>query len=262
MRLPLMVLAGVALTLPLAQSAVADDDDSPAVTLQGVEYAVVDNGSANEGQQSSVTSGPDYDYLPACDLPGSHVCYSDAGCVENGEEGLLYDVILAGEVVSQTCVTASDPPVPAQVTPGLVARAFRSLDWPASTLVVQPPGGRTLVNFDTNLYTTNDTPTTRVVTLLGQRVTIEATPTGYTWNHGDGTRTTTSDPGAAYPDLRVTHTYERTGTVSTSVDTTYTGRYRIGGGPWTAIPDTLTVPGDAVGLEIIEASPTLVDYQP
>ena len=35
----------------------------------------------------------------------------------------------------------------------LVIREFKRMEWPASDLVVQPPGGKTLVNFETNFYT-------------------------------------------------------------------------------------------------------------
>ncbi|CAN5587245.1 hypothetical protein BH11ACT8_BH11ACT8_08440 [soil metagenome] len=125
---------------------------------------------------------------------------------------------------------------------------------------VQPPDGRTLVNFATNFYTENDHPTRQAVTLLGRRIVIEATPTSYAWRFGDGESAATSSPGAAYPALTVTHDFRRAGAVSPSVDTTYTGRYRIGRGPWVAIPETLTVPGAAVALEVVEARPTLVSY--
>jgi inorganic pyrophosphatase len=42
------------------------------------------------------------------------------------------------------------------------------------------------------------------------------------------------------------------------VQVTYTGRYRVGGGDWTPIPDTLTVDGDPVNLAIIEGQPNLI----
>src|SRR5206468_1583314 len=100
--------------------------------------------------------------------------------------------------------------------------------------------GRTLVNFATNFLTTNTEPTTQAVTLLGQRVEIEATPQSWVWHYGDGGSDTTSSPGAAYPDLEVTHTYLDAVQVSPSVDTVYSGRYRINGGGWQAIPDTAT----------------------
>ena len=40
-----------------------------------------------------------------------------------------------------------------EITPALVAAALTRVALPASTLQVQPPDGRTLVNFDTNFYT-------------------------------------------------------------------------------------------------------------
>ena len=126
---------------------------------------------------------------------------------------------------------------------------------------MQPPKGRTLVNFDTNFYTTNTPPTTRTVTLIGQPVTIEATPTQYRWHFGDGTGDlTTTDPGAAYPDLRVTHRYLRVGGVAPSLDTTYVGRYRVGNGPWRAIPPPSPSPASPSALQVVSATPHLVGY--
>ena len=91
-------------------------------------------------------------------------------------------------------------------------------------------------------------------------MTIEATPTSYSWHFGDDGGLTTTDPGAPYPDLRVTHRYRRVGSVAPSVDTTYAGRYRVGNGSWQTIPDTLTVPGAPVDLQVVSATPHLVGY--
>lgn len=146
----------------------------------------------------------------------------------------------------------------AEPTPGQVLRAFQRLEWPKSELVVQPPDGKTLVNFDTNFLTENADPTRQRVTLLGQRIVIEAEPTSYVWDFGDGDSLTTETPGARYPDLEVTHKYLKKATYQPSVDTVYTGRYRVNGGPWIQIPETLTVEGDQVELTAIEATPVLV----
>jgi len=48
--------------------------------------------------------------------------------------------------------------------------------------------------------------------------------------------------------------------VRPSLDTTYAGRYRVGTGPWRTIPDTLTVPGAPVDLQVVSATPHLVGY--
>jgi len=208
-------------------------------------------------------SGHTYSIRPACAIGGHALCADPATCHVEGHDGLLFNVYQDADpdpLDWQACLTEQEAQHLGGLTPGLVLRAFRRLSWPSSDLVVQPPHGRTLVNFDTNVFTTNTRPTTRVVTLLGQRVTIEATPTQYVWHFGDTEQLTTSDPGAPYPDLRITHRYLRVGNVRPSVDTTYAGRYRVGDGAWQTIPDTLTVPGVAVDLEVLSATPHLVAY--
>ena len=145
------------------------------------------------------------------------------------------------------------------ITPGRVFKAMKTLDWPTAELVIQPPDGRTLVNLKTNFLTTTTEPTTRTVSLLGHSVDIEATPVGYTWHFGDGAEQSGSDPGAAYPDLRITHVYEKAGvTVTPSVDVTYHGRFRVDDGAWTDIPEELTVAGAPVDLQVLTATPHLV----
>ncbi len=141
-----------------------------------------------------------------------------------------------------------------------MARALSELALPPSKLVVQPPNGRTLVNFATNFYTETQ-PFTRTITLLGQRVDLRITPASYGWRFGDGTSVSTSTPGAAYPDLQVTHDYLSAGTVSPAVDTTYTADFRVNGGGWRPVPGTVTIPGASVPLEVVEATPTLVGYR-
>ena len=70
-------------------------------------------------------------------------------------------------------------------TPGLVARAFRQIQLPEAELVIQPPNGRTLVNFETNFYTEQG-EFTRRVTLLGRRVELRIWPASFGWRFGDG----------------------------------------------------------------------------
>ena len=205
-----------------------------------------------------------YSIRPACELGGTALCSEPATCNVEGHAGYLYNVYqdaATDPLDWQACLTEQEARHLGGLTPGMVEHAFRRLSWPASHLVVQPPKGRTLVNFDTNFFTTNTHPSTRTVTLIGQQVTIEATPTEYTWHFGgtDGDLTT-SDPGAAYPDLRITHRYTLVGSVTPSVDTTYAGRFRVGSGAWRAIPDTLTVPGAPVDLQVVSATPHLVGY--
>ncbi|MFC5729073.1 MULTISPECIES: PKD domain-containing protein [Nocardioides] len=153
-----------------------------------------------------------------------------------------------------------EPETEQALTLGDIRSAFARLPLPASQLVIQPPDGLTLVNFDTNFYTPSTAPLTRRVVLLGRAITIEATPSEYHWDFDDGELLATSEPGAPYPDLTVTHNYTRTGSYRPSLDTVYSGRYRVGDGPWQTIPGTVTIEGTAQQLEAIEAQPKLVGY--
>jgi hypothetical protein len=144
-----------------------------------------------------------------------------------------------------------------ELTEGDVRRAVSEIPMPALRVTVQP-AGRTLVNVPTILHT-DPRPVRESITLLGHDIDVEATPTGYTWHHGDGTSRTTTRPGRPYPAKDVTHTYQRTADqVSIRVDTTYTVRYRVDGGAWTPLGQPLTATGAATPLEVAEAAPVLV----
>jgi hypothetical protein len=156
--------------------------------------------------------------------------------------------------------TAAQTPVPV-VTPGMVLQAIRAIGLPSLQAHTQP-AGKTLVNFATIFYTSPQ-PFTRTIRLLGQPVHVEATATSFTWHHGDGTIATTTTPGAPYPDKQITYAYGTAHTtVRTSVDVTYTARFRVGGGDWQSIPETVTISGPASDLRISEATAVLSgDYQ-
>jgi len=263
LRLACVALVGTAL-LAVCSTAQGDDDGGCTSTgdLGGVHEACVKSGSET-GAYIAGHSDHTYSIRPACEIGGTALCSDPATCNIEGHPGFLYNVYEDNQpdpLDWQACLTKQEANRLGGLTPGMVQRAFRRLTWPASELVVQPPKGRTLVNFDTNFYTTNTRPTTRTVTLIGQRVTIEATPTSYAWHFGDDGGLTTTDAGAPYPDLRITYRYTHVGSVRPSVDTTYSGRFRVGNGGWQAIPDTLTVPGAAVDLEVVSATPHLVGY--
>jgi hypothetical protein len=149
------------------------------------------------------------------------------------------------------------------VTAPRVLQAFRRIPLPESRLVVQPPGGRTLVNFDT-LFHTEAEPFMRTVRLLGQRVQLEITPSAFTWHHGDGTSQTTHEPGVAYERGRPMSDYvsnryaDADVTVRPSVDTIWSARFRVNGGPWRDVEGTVTMRGAPASLRVVEARPVLV----
>jgi len=234
----------------------ADPPCNGSVNLQQVSNACTyTSHETHEFYESG--DGHHYEIALVCGLGGDAVCTEERECV-GPPPGFWYQVFRDGELIGTTCLSEHDAESLGHVTPALVLKAFQRLDWPQSELVFQPPDGKTLVGFATNFYTTNTTPTTQTVTLLGRRIQIEATPTSYDWQFGDDTGETTQTPGAAYPDLLVTHQYQHPGQVRPRVDTVYAGRYRIGTGPWQTIPGTLTVAGSAAELEVREAQGVLV----
>ncbi len=192
-----------------------------------------------------------------CEDPMVGSCAAQIHCVVNGQPGLRFYVFRDGQNLGLMCV-----PNNVEVDAGLgideVVAAFRSLSWPGSSLIVQPPGGRTLVNLDTFFYTSNFEPISKTVTLVGRQVEIVATPVSYRWVFGDGVVADTRGAGGPYPDGDVRHVYGQPGEMTARVATTYSGRYRIGRRAWRDIPETLTVPGEGVGLVVVEAKPQLV----
>jgi hypothetical protein len=203
-------------------------------------------------------SGSDetHTWVVAIQCGNGGICAEHVECNENGETGFMHDVYMDGTDVGDVCVPGKD--VDKVNIAKLILREFKSLSWPASELIVQPPGGRTLVNFETNFYTLNAQAIPKLVTVAGQAVEIRATPTAYRFNFGDGMSTTSRTPGRPHPDLDITHVYQEVGAVAVSLDTTYSGEYRIGAGDWVPIADTLTVSGAPQALEVVEAIPQLV----
>lgn len=143
-----------------------------------------------------------------------------------------------------------------RVTPGRVLTAVREIGLPSLRLTVQP-GGETLVNLDTILHT-QEPDFARSISLLGSSVDLEASPTTYTWHHGDGTSQRTTTPGAPYPSRDVVHRYERPARgVTLRVDATYEVRFRVDGGPWQTLAETITATGPATTIDVREARPVL-----
>lgn len=99
------------------------------------------------------------------------------------------------------------------------------------------PGPHTLRGKDTNVWA-NATTQTFNITMLGQQVTITATPVAYTWNYGDGNVWgPTPVHGAPLHQDRIgertqsSHVYTETGRLAINLTTHFSGSYTVNGGP-------------------------------
>ncbi len=195
--------------------------------------------------------------------------------MECGEEGLTFNMITTqadgSSVQEQVCIEPGEEPTPGQIIdiPGEVLTAFKQVDLPESVIVVQPPNGRTLVNFAT-LLSTEAAAYQKTVRLekVGIEVVLEIWPTTFDWTHGDGTSQQTALPGkfweqgddVATDDDFVTHSFtELYEAVKVSVDTTWAAEFKVvGQSGWRPVEGTVRIEGQPVSLKVLEATPELV----
>lgn len=138
----------------------------------------------------------------------------------------------------------------------MVLAAFRRIPVPSLRSESQP-ANKTLINFDTIFFTRAE-PLTRQVTLLGQDVRLEITPSRFEWVHGDGTVATTATPGAPYPAKDIVYRYsDAHTTVGHRVIVTWSAEYSLNGGPLQPVGGTVTTTGPVTPLRVAEASPAL-----
>ena len=193
-------------------------------------------------------------------------CVPEASSDGNDRPWLLWQRIITyenGEVVDRGIWTstggsrcrAEDEPDP-QPDPEAVRVALSAV-LPTPKAEFSPPGGRTLVNFDTILYATVDEVHAEE-SVDGLPIVLEAKPAKFTWNHGDGTSQTSTSPGSE-DRKAVVHPYSSVGDYDLTVDVTWNGRYQFNG-EWYDLPGQLTVDdGPVTSVRVMESVPVLSD---
>ncbi|MFS0699432.1 hypothetical protein AB6N24_05610 [Cellulomonas sp. 179-A 4D5 NHS] len=160
---------------------------------------------------------------------------------------------------------------PQDVLPEFTAEDFRRLPLTPSPVTPQPPNPHLLTGLGLVVHTTAD-PQDHPTTLLGFPLTVRATPTEYTWDFGDGTRTTTTHPGTPYPTGHdhhpgdpvyphgvIGHPYPHLGTYTPTLTTTWTGQYLLAGTTdWRPIDGTATTTTALPTVTIHDATSHLV----
>jgi hypothetical protein len=239
----------------------ADDGVDPSVWNDAFQVAATQetpSETENGSSTSSNTSPWEYRLVErTCSDEGGNFCMAFA-CGGAEEVGYLVERRLRARPESgwspytETCI-APDGPV---VTPGMVLDEVRRIGLPSMSVEVPP---ETLVNYDTVVYTDAET-FTRTVTLLGFTVDVEASPSQFHWTYDDGTTETTTTGGRPYPAKDITHTWEDAHhTFHPSVDVKYQIRFRVDGGGWQTLVDTITIDGPEGNVRIREATGMLAD---
>jgi hypothetical protein len=169
--------------------------------------------------------------------------------------------------VNFDCVVGA--PTPQDPIAAAARDAFTKLV-PHATISAAAQHGVSLVNAETLYWL--DTPTTvdlGTTPLLGQPVQLLATVATVHWNFGDGHTATSQGPGRPFtttdhcntttcPDW-FGHTYtDPAPNLTVTATTTWTGRYSINGGPFTAITGTVTAPPATIPMQVDQSLAILV----
>ena len=141
---------------------------------------------------------------------------------------------------------------------GQIAHEFQRTPIAAAKIGSQP-GPHTLRGKETNVWADAATQTFNL-TMIGQKVTITATPVAYTWDYGDGTSWgPTPIHGAPLHEDRIgeqtqtSHVYVATGRLAINLTTHFNGTYTVNGGPELPIPGQGNIPSPALPLTVWRA---------
>lgn len=211
------------------------------------------------------------------DLDPSACQKAALGCLTNGQQagiGLLYEIYArpagstgAWQYVGSTCFADRVPGASPTLSMARIIDAFHLTPWATATVVTQPEGNTTLVtlpvfariSWSVQGYQPGEVDTLDPAGMFGLTVQIRPKVDHYTYVWGDGTTTGPSrSDGGVWPTGDITHSYPTPGTYQVRVDTTFTGDFRVNGGPWTQIPDTVTITGPTTTVTVHTAKAVLV----
>jgi hypothetical protein len=89
------------------------------------------------------------------------------------------------------------------------------------------------------------------VNIIGEVIDVALRP-GFAWQWGDGEIFQTTEPGAPYPNQKVTHTYKQPGTYTVTLIATWNGNFKHNGAT-RAITGTIKIPSFAV-ITVVSAN--------
>ncbi len=173
----------------------------------------------------------------------------------------------AWQLIGTTCWADAVPGSRPPLTMAMIQDAFNHTPWAKPQISTQPKGDVTLVGLDT-FYKVNwseqgfqpgEIDNVDPTRMNGYRVDIRVKLVSFMWQFGDGqTFGPTTSEGGVYPSGNITHQYVKGGGYPASVNTTFGGEFRIDGGDWAPIPDSVQVPGPATTVTVRTAQAELV----
>lgn len=177
---------------------------------------------------------------------------------------ITYD-LASGEELSRRYMPGYCPQDPTENNTPVVTVSledFQRLPLKGSGITVHPDVEYYYVNLPVRFYSEN-TPQVLSTEILGTQVLVEATPSSYVWDYGNGESSGPLLP-AARPRFsgRVEYTYKKSTYYDIGLTTSWTGRYSTDGGvTWQTIPGTATTTETFEQLPIAESIPLLVKPQ-
>ena len=143
----------------------------------------------------------------------------------------------------QECTAQANTGAPLAAGPTTVSNEQVARLIPHGSGINRYPSGEIFVIFKQPMmvWTSPDKQTFNI-TLLGTAIEVEATPTSFNWDWGDGQSFETTDPGTPYPNYSVSHPYEVTGNgYVIKLRTSWSARWRIAGqAQWHQVNGTVT----------------------
>lgn len=142
-----------------------------------------------------------------------------------------------------------------------LANEWASLTPAAPAIQTQPPAGSAHIGTIPTIGYVVPATRTHTATLAGVDVILRATATEYVWDWGDGRTTTTTDPGAPYPNATVSHAFGAIDrTVTIVLTTVWAGEFSVDGGTtWTSIAGTITTSPAPVSFTVQSVHTRLTD---
>ena len=235
------------------------------------QAAAIAAGEDHYVYKTSIACGGDaYSFdLPEC-FEVTKLCPGEAGPLANifrekmSAEG---KVLETWKWLGSTCLPNEVPGAQKVPTMAMIRQAMHETKWAEATVGFQPKGNTTLVTLP-NFYRAawsaagygpGEVDRVDPATMYGYRVDIRPKLVGLTYVFGDGTsQGPTTSLGGTYPDGDIRHTYATAGRYDVHVRVEWGADFRINGGGWIQIPDTVTVDEPATTITVRTATNRLV----